>query len=138
MNRKQQLFDEVAVHLMTQMKTSVGEWGSCRYFGTNGRRCAVGCLIDPQYYNPYFEGVAVHSAIDHRRSPLLSALEKSLGFRLTGDEVLLLSSLQKVHDAYLVDRWHIQLAKIADDEGLSVAVLGPLAHYKEVRMRRTL
>ena len=44
MNR-QEVFDKVAIHLLTQNAKALNSGGLCVYKTPNGLRCAVGCLI---------------------------------------------------------------------------------------------
>ena len=51
---QQQIFDKVATHLLTQgAKSMMGD--TCRYRGSNGAKCAVGCLIKDDHYDPILE-----------------------------------------------------------------------------------
>lgn len=89
----------------------------CRYRGPQGRRCAVGCLIPDETYEPYMEGLSVKNA---RVSFKLGAL----GLHQHED---LLNRLQCAHDypatsaaddaAWLVE-FEKMARRIADDSGL--------------------
>jgi hypothetical protein len=131
MNRNQQLFDEVAVHLMTQMEKSVSQYGTCQYRSHNGKTCAVGCLIDPKRYRRTMEGVAISTDLTEDDS-VVRALERSVGFTLTPDHLSLLAELQDIHDTYSPDEWHIELTRLAAGRGLNDDVLGPLADYERL------
>lgn len=55
------LFGQVARHLLTQKAKAKSPGGGCRYLDDAGLRCAVGCLIRPDVYNPTIEGCASDS-----------------------------------------------------------------------------
>lgn len=65
MKSKQELFDTVARHLLTQRRQSKVVGGQCRYRWEDpwGRvlRCAIGCLIPDEAYKPSYEGRPVDS-----------------------------------------------------------------------------
>lgn len=50
----QEIFDTVSVHLLTQNEKSQESsfYSSCLYRGPNGTKCAVGCLIKDEFYQP--------------------------------------------------------------------------------------
>lgn len=55
---KQQIFDQVAAHLLKQMRRSTRSENvsSCMYRGANGLKCAAGILIDDNEYKDKMEG----------------------------------------------------------------------------------
>lgn len=55
----QQIFDTVATHLLKQGKRATNLHGTCVYRGEGGTKCAVGCLIADEEYNPKMEGCSV-------------------------------------------------------------------------------
>ena len=63
---EQETFDNVALHLLKQGKKAVGSYdGSsysetvCKYRSKDGLKCAVGCLIPDEMYDPLMEGHGV-------------------------------------------------------------------------------
>ncbi len=42
---KQEIFDKVATHLLTQNEKALNSVGGCVYRTDKGLKCAVGCLI---------------------------------------------------------------------------------------------
>ena len=132
-DHKQELFDKVSKHLLTQNAKSVrfrpvyDQWPECRYRGDNHLSCAVGCLIDDKYYNPDCEGVSVPTDLanissyseDKRPLVLANSLTKSLGYSLNTAELSLLRSLQFIHDTYEVEDWKRELKDLAFREGLT-------------------
>ena len=61
--RKQQVFNTVAKHLLTQKKKSIKD-GTCRYRYRN-LSCAVGCLIPKEEYSPKLEGIVCLALLGH-------------------------------------------------------------------------
>jgi len=106
---KQEIFDKVATHLLTQMEKS-GHivTSSCLYRSPNGLKCAIGCLIPDELYDPEFEGKTV---ID-----LPIDLLKTIG--INDDHVYLLRVLQTVHDCNQPSDWKEELRLIAKINGL--------------------
>jgi len=45
--KPQDIFDTVVTHLYTQGRRAITEGGDCLYLAPDGRRCAVGALLDP-------------------------------------------------------------------------------------------
>lgn len=112
----QEVFDRVATHLLKQGGCATdGE--SCMYRSGNGKTCAVGCLIPDNLYDYAIEGsvVAGPDTGDH-----LLLILKALGLHPHLD---LLKELQNLHDSGHVESWPIQLANLAQKNGLSPAVV---------------
>jgi hypothetical protein len=107
---KQQLFDTVATHLLTQRRRSTRK-SFCAYRGRDGLRCAIGCLIPDERYTPNLEGKSAEQA-DVRRA---AGLRRGQG--------TLATDLQNLHDTLPVNQWHTKLYDIAHNHGLSVRVL---------------
>lgn len=92
----------MTTHLLTQNKKSSrpDDPDRCLYRGPNGTSCAVGCLIPDAEYNPtIMEGYSVNLIVEHSPTTALHDLK-------------LLSTLQEVHDSYLVELWPERLAEI--------------------------
>lgn len=51
----QQVFDQVAAHLIAQGKPAKNGKGYCVYRNDEGLKCAGGCLIGDDEYSPEFE-----------------------------------------------------------------------------------
>lgn len=89
-----------AAHLLRQNARAEGEktfsiGNNCVYLAHDGKRCAVGCLMDPLKYSRTLEGYGVGSerVIDALRDEYHKAQPRLLG------------SLQAVHDLYLPADW---------------------------------
>ncbi len=54
----QEIFDQVATHLLTQMDRSIDgfEKMKCMYRGPRNLKCAAGCLISDDEYRKHMEG----------------------------------------------------------------------------------
>lgn len=47
----EEIFEKVRTHLLTQNAKSMID-GICLYRGPNGLKCAVGCLIEDEHFDP--------------------------------------------------------------------------------------
>lgn len=56
---KQEVFNRVITHLVSQGQQSVNVDGLCLYHSPSGTSCAVGCLISEEDYSPSMEGADV-------------------------------------------------------------------------------
>jgi hypothetical protein len=121
---KQEIFDKVAAHLLTQRRQSVNDCsGACVYRSPEGLKCAAGCLIpddDP-------------ALVTHNKAAWV-ALPYSTRKRVLGDLVQyadddrerLISRLQRVHD--FEESWKEGLVKrrltlVAKDFSLDHSIL---------------
>jgi len=96
----QEVFDKVVAHLKAQGKQSL-KGDSCKYRGSMGMKCAVGCLIPDEEYSSELEGKTV-------RSPELVNLPSLRHLNLE-----LLWDLQGVHDRCDPPNWETKLLKVA-------------------------
>lgn len=114
---KQQTFDFVARHLLTQ-NTPASIRGSCQYRLPDGRTCAAGCLIPQDQYSVHFEG---NSIFDNGHLSLAGLAIQNLGH-----DIELVRSLQICHDSYVARDWPVVLRKIAREHSLLPAVVDEL------------
>lgn len=86
--------------------------------GHNGKvlKCAVGCLIPDEDYDPAFERKTVSRLID-RCPGILDIMGRA------PENIYLLSALQLVHDAQDVCEWDQQLKKVAVNFNLDPGVI---------------
>lgn len=104
----QQVFDQVATHLLAQGKKSAnGE--KCLYRGPEGTMCAAGCLIADDEYTPNMEGKGWYSFVSNHG--------------VTSEHEELINRLQGLHDAGNPEEWRAGLQCIAGHFNLSRAVL---------------
>lgn len=117
---KQEVFDKVAVHLLTQNRRSMKAvpWVgldavmTCAYRGDEALMCAAGCLIPDAMYHGGMENLTVY------------ALQGEFMQAGVGPEALeLLTELQRIHDAAAVSIWFTELQATALNFGLSDACL---------------
>ena len=118
---KQEIFDRVSRHLLTQQcKSRTPEWDfklgryRCLYRGPNGTSCAVGCLIPDDQYDPTIEHQGVASTEVQARLP----------FKADPDTNYLLLSLQQVHDYQPFWAWPDALRAVASWYGLTTDFRG--------------
>ena len=122
---QQEMFDKVAIHLLTQNKKAIkvlkNEYtglddNMCVYRNDAGEKCAAGCLIPDELYDPKFEGMNT-SAYD------LQHVWATIGIDMIHD-LALLNKLQKIHDTYTPSKWHRQLEIVAVEFKLNTNALG--------------
>lgn len=103
---KQQVFDTVAKHLLTQMQQSTsGKFETpCLYRGPNGLKCAAGVLIGDDEYCEEMELNSWNELVKHGLVP--------------NEHKNLIHTLQGIHDCVPPDAWHNQLKNTAKDLGL--------------------
>lgn len=117
----QEVFDQVASHLLTQNAKSVARLGdgyACAYRGADGMKCAAGCLIGDDEYRPEMEGAAWCSMTKSEFQYPGSDPHEAIRGLAPRDHLNLISDLQIVHDSYDVPDWRRLLAKTARDHGL--------------------
>lgn len=119
MASKQEVFNQVCTHLLTQAAKS-GDYDECKY--RDGElKCAAGCLIGDDEYRKEWETWNW----DH-----LVSLHK-----LPGAHKSLISRLQYIHDNRELIDWPPMLESVGKDEGLNVSIIdGPLLSdfYKRI------
>ena len=106
---KQEIFDKVCDHLMTQMEKSKLAPDLCAYRGKDGLSCAVGCLIPDEVYSEEIEECSVND-------PIFEPTLKAIGVE---KDVKLLHSLQVIHDSYIPTMWRKLLKNLAEDKNLT-------------------
>lgn len=104
----QDIFDQAANHLLTQMKQSRNN-STCLYRSDDGLKCAVGCFIEDDEYIEDMEGECVESLIVNGRMSSISR-----------DRLKLLDALQSMHDSSIdPDQWSSELEGIAAEFNLN-------------------
>lgn len=107
---KQEVFDQVAKHLLTQMKRSTKD-GGCLYYGPDGLKCAAGCLIAPEEYK---------SVMDEGDSTAWCAL---IDKKLVPDyHSELIGELQSIHDHREIEEWKMHLSILAERKSLQFKI----------------
>jgi hypothetical protein len=96
----QQVFDQAVTHLRTQGKRAVihsNIGGSrCRYRTSSGLKCAAGCFIADDEYDPEMEGRSFTSVL------FPDTINKNL-----------ICELQTVHDNFPPEDWEQQFERVA-------------------------
>ena len=118
---KQQIFDNVAKHLLTQNRKSVTEDGMCYYqHPTDNLRCAIGCLIPNDFYKPWMETKNVRQLLT-----IYPDLRQIFGVDTLDFErdAFFLSGLQQIHDKSKPKYWRDKLKYFADYYNLSANIL---------------
>lgn len=114
---EQQVFDQVARHLLTQNAKALAWSGGCQYRlelddGTV-LKCAVGCFIANDEYDTQIEGEIYGS---HN-------FNEFFWFKGEAPHLTLLRSLQNLHDMYSAGVWKGELKQIAADFNLNTDIL---------------
>ena len=107
---EQEVFDQVARHLLTQGCCSKDELGDCLYRNPDGLQCAAGCLIGDDEYLPRMEGWDWDSLADE-------------GFPVPSEHEVLIIRVQRIHDNISPSKWRRRLGVLATELKLSTAVL---------------
>lgn len=110
----QEVFDQVARHLLTQKcksfeETPAGGDPDCLYRGPNGEKCAAGSLIADNEYDVFWEGSGWARLVQLHFVPETHAS--------------LIRTLQQIHDSIPVEEWKNHLSIKADFLGLNSTVL---------------
>lgn len=109
----QEIFDQVAKHLLTQNKVSRTVNGFCMYRGEDGLKCAAGCLIADDEYDIEMDsarkGGSWGTLVIHRFVPV--------------EHADLIESIQRVHDSNGPAVWRERLTELARRYQLNTDVL---------------
>lgn len=100
--KRQELFNKVIAHLTEQNARAVARNGdSCRYRSAAGLKCAIGCLIPDELYDPSIEGMGVTPLLfgmeDPRHMNFVKILRRVTGMETEADAEFL-GHLQDLHD----------------------------------------
>lgn len=113
----QEVFDTVAKHLLTQKQISAN-LAACLYRGHSGLKCAIGCLIPDELYDPAMDDSSSNTGIEETlcEFPQIRTL-------FNGVDERLLSELQLLHDQFDVSEWIDRLRSITRKYILDASVL---------------
>lgn len=117
----QEVFDQIVAHLRVQGKKSILDHQGmevCAYRSldpVDGKvlKCAVGCLIKDEEYDPLMEATNVYHILRK-----MATISPSLRERLEHHHNLL-TSMQEVHDGFPVERWESQFHAVASFHGVT-------------------
>ena len=114
----QQVFDQVAVHLLKQGQRSLrgGDINptECRYRGHGGMMCAAGCLVSDDEYDPLMESVPWVKLTKDRTAGVPKAHRT------------LIARLQAIHDTDNPEEWKRKLSREANILGLNTQAIDEL------------
>lgn len=103
---EQEVFDQVATHLLTQNKRSYNEeLATCAYRSPDGLKCAAGCLIADEEYDLRWED-ATWITLSRERGVVPST------------HACLIEELQRIHDNVELDEWSYHLESLAKEHEL--------------------
>lgn len=119
---KQEIYEKVKTHLLAQGRRANNVNGSGCYLRSPENpalKCAVGVLIDDEFYKPEMEGMFSVTPPDGMGD--CYKLQYA-GLMLSGVDPWeygqLLKDLQIVHDSHDVEEWPLSLAAVAAKHGL--------------------
>lgn len=109
---EQEVFNQVAEHLLIQGKRSVlteepGE--ACAYRNHLNLKCAAGCLIGDDEYDPKMENETWGTLCERGTVP--------------SNHRMLICEIQKIHDTFDVVHWRGQLEQLACSHKLDTRVV---------------
>jgi len=105
----QQVFDQVARHLLTQRQKSVNDNNVCVYRGVNNLSCAAGCLMADDEYSQDMEEIGWFNLIKYYKVPDVHEQ--------------LISDLQLTHDCREPEEWAEDLMDVASKHQLDTQCL---------------
>lgn len=119
---EQDVFDQVARHLLTQNAKSFGfvcynEGEMCKYRGDDGRMCAAGCLISDAEYSKDMEGLRFGALHEVKAVP--ENMQE------------LVDRLQSVHDDTDPSAWPMKLIELAARYELNAQVVQEVLAERE-------
>lgn len=128
---KQEAFNTVVAGLLNQGRKSVNAYGDCMYRGDYGCKCAAGHLIPDDKYDSKVEGYGI--PLVFRKSypkSVCDLLLNAVGIS-TREEAVFVRDLQRVHDKEDVKDWPLYFRVIAEEHGLSPAIIDTHSIFSE-------
>lgn len=114
--KKQELFDKVATHLMTQNDRALDDKRRPTFFAPDGKMCAIGSVMDRRAFEDCcWASVVMPSDIIHEYDHILPDG--------AGKHHSMLESLAYTHDALRPCDWMDELRGIASQEGVNQKVI---------------
>ncbi len=106
---KQEIYDTVKSHLLSQNEKSMLDDGSCAYRGDHSFKCAIGCLISDEFFDESFNTAkACHPDVVN-----------ALRYSGVDCDTAFLMDLQAIHDGSKPATWAARLATLAFYHGLT-------------------
>lgn len=103
---EQEVFDQVARHLLTQNAKSLRSDIDCAYLSSDGKKCAAGCLIAKDEYHTIIEGTIWSGLVSK--------------YKYTEAHKDLIYKLQRIHDFHYVSDWKLKLTELAKNRNLKL------------------
>ena len=120
----QEIFDKVYRHLLTQnaksMRFGLRNGKQCAYRGDDGLKCAIGCLIPDDKYDPIIEGAAPCFIAGFKDASINALAEILISVGIETRDFIFVRRLQYIHDSVSPERWRDALAAYADEKGLAI------------------
>lgn len=111
---EQEVFTEVTEFLLEQDAKSmrqIGDQEYTAYYGYDGRRCAIGCLIPDLHYHDSLEGKGLNTP----------DVQAAVGIMVDNPAIFsLLEELREVHDNLPVSEWPQAFMSIAVDHNYAM------------------
>lgn len=103
----QELFGKIISHLRAQNAVSLlaTDDQSCAYRGLNGLKCAVGCLISDEEYDPKMENNNLKYLMQNFPTLFISSLDRQCKN--------LMRRMQLIHDATSPEMWENSFQEVA-------------------------
>lgn len=103
----QEVFDQIVQHLLRQGKAAKSATGACKYRAETVEgilKCAAGCLIADDGYDPLMEGTTWDDLMTDRKVP--------------SAHCDLIWDAQIIHDSVLLEDWPSSFKEVAAKHGL--------------------
>lgn len=116
---KQETFDFIVDHLLTQRKRSIDNFGNCVFRSREGSLCAIGALM--RKHHRFLEGVNAKGIVSTRPDLFKVELKDKKGYYWKLwyiDEIEFLEELRHIHDHRPPTQWKSELKRLCDREQL--------------------
>lgn len=124
---EQEFFDTAALHLLKQGtratfplddSTDLTQRLTCAYRAPDGTKCAIGCFITNEQYDPKMEDNSAAAVQNEYRLPQFTNL------KMTYDSIV--EKMQSLHDYESPAEWRAKLKALGDRFSLNTDVLGAI------------
>jgi hypothetical protein len=132
-DRRQQIFDACAVHLLTQKQKSINSSGNCIYFGPNGLKCGAAPLLNELAEKDQLNRCGEVNILNETIIGVIDQTYFKDEFKdLTPNELDVARQLQHIHDHKNVEEWESKILFLASDFNLSNEAISPLLSVQPV------
>jgi hypothetical protein len=95
----QTIFDTAVLHLAQQQRPAIDNTGACRYRADGGLKCAIGCFIPDDQYNPGMDGLWDGDTVAEWADTTVITLSRAGAFNIESSLAeQFLAQLQACHD----------------------------------------